>query len=627
MTAAGPSDPDLTARNTGGWLRVLRRGRPVAFIVAVGLVVTGLVLATMGRLESRKVESEFNRLADDWHASLQRSIHDHMTVLVAIGALYDAIDHVDREQFSRFVNPLLRRHRGIQALEWIPRIPDSERDAWEQEIRAEGFTDFHITERSVTGEMVPALRRNEYFPVAYLQPRRGNDRAFGYDVGSTRSRRQALDRAARTGRLVASEPVTLVQETGEQFGLLVFLAKYRDVARAPARRQEALAGFVLGVFRLGDLVAAAMNDGHWANLDTVVSDVTMPLNAQVLVRHGVPSPGGDEPSETVQRLTRERTFGMAGRTWRVTSTPSPDFLRAHRSQLSQSIVAGGLLVTGLVAGCVLVLVGRTARVERVVATRTRDLSAISRQQEQTNLELEHRDEEILRLCYAMTHDLQTPLASLAGGVDALERRLDGASLDQMKWMDRIRASTQRMVTMLDDLMVYARTGTEQIDSEPVDLCEVVKIAVEELQPLAEKKSIRVQCQCDSKGRCAALGDRKIVARVLTNLIDNAIKYVEADHHGIVQVRVTVAGAIVRITIQDNGPGIDPALLDDVFQPFRRASAGTAGTGLGLSIVRRYVTAMGGRVWLESDGNTGAMAVVELPLAERVDHTGKDRQAA
>ena len=627
MTAAGTSTIDQSPRDTGRWRLLLRRGRPVAFIVAIGLVVTGLVLATMDRLERRKVQSEFDRLADDWHASLQRSIHDHMTVLVAIGALYDANDHVDRGQFTRFVSPLLRRHRGIQALEWAPRIVDSERDAWEQAIRAEGFEDFRITERSATGEMVSALRRNEYFPVTYLQPSRGNDQAFGYDVGSTPSRRAALDQAAMTGRLVASAPVTLVQEAGGQRGLLVFLAKYRSGVRTPAERQQAPAGFILGVFRLGDLVAAAMSDLHWAHIDTVVSDVTVPLHPQVLVQHGSLSPVGDEPCEAVERLSRELTFGMAGRTWRVTSTSSRKFLLAHRSQLRQSIVAGGLLVTGVVAGCVLVLIGRTARVERVVATRTRDLSVISRRQEQINLELEHRDEELLRLCYAMTHDLQTPLASLAGGVDALERRLDGPTADQMKWMDRIRASTQRMVTMLDDLMVYARAGTEEILSEPVDLCERMQVVVEELQPLAEKKRVRVRCHCDSKGRCAALGDSKIITRVMMNLLDNAIKYVDADGCGTVQIMVTTAEEIVRITIQDNGSGIDPAMLDEVFQPFRRASPGTPGTGLGLPSVRRYVIAMGGRVRLESDGRTGTTAVVELPTALAAQRAGKERQVA
>ena len=93
-----------------------------------------------------------------------------------------------------------------------------------------------------------------------------------------------------------------------------------------------------------------------------------------------------------------------------------------------------------------------------------------------------------------------------------------------------------------------------------------------------------------------------------------IKYVEANADGTVDITMSPRGAFVRICIRDNGPGIDPTLLDEVFEPFRRASPGTGGTGLGLSIVRRYVTTMGGRVWLESDGRTGTTAVVDLPSA-------------
>ncbi len=276
------------------------------------------------------------------------------------------------------------------------------------------------------------------------------------------------------------------------------------------------------------------------------------------------------------------------------------------------IVADGLLVSGFIVGCVLLLIGHTARVEQ--------------QHEQTNLELKHRNEEILRLCYAMTHDLQTPLASLTGGVDALEHRLDGATPDQMKWMDRIRSSTQRMVAMLDDLMVYARMGTEEFEAAPVDLRERIRVVLEELQPQAEQKGIRIDSPGDASPGWRVLGDRKFMVRVLTNLIGNAVKYIEADHGGEVVVQVSVQGKYARLTVKDNGPGIAPALLDEVFQPFRRASAGTDGTGLGLSLVRRYVTAMGGRVWLESDGESGTTAVMELPLVV-AGHAGRGRRAA
>jgi signal transduction histidine kinase len=369
------------------------------------------------------------------------------------------------------------------------------------------------------------------------------------------------------------------------------------------------------VFRIGDVLEAAVGTLEPAGVDIELMDITEPLRQRILARHWSSTRGPEEspvsPSGTGY-LQRQLNFAVAGRTWRVTATAAPAFLRAHQSMLPVWIVAPGLLVTGLVTGCVIMLIGRTARVEGIVSSHTQKLTAINEQQERTNLELQHRNQEILRLCYAMTHDLQTPLASLAGGVDALEHRLDGASPDQMKWMDRIRKSAQRMVGMLDDLMVYARMGTEEIESEPVNLGERIRVAIDELQAQAAQKGVRIDFRDDAGRRCTVMGDRKIIVRVLLNLVGNAIKYVESDADGTVKITMSSRGAFVRIGIRDSGPGIEPALLDEVFEPFRRASPGTSGTGLGLSIVRRYVTTMGGRVWLESDGRNGTTAVVELP---------------
>ena len=614
MTAGNTTHDRASHRSPGSWSSRLQRARPVAFIVVLGLVATALVLSVMGRMERNRLETAFNSIADGYNASVKRTIEEHVEVLTAIGALYDANDTVDRKQFTRFVRPLLQRHPGIQALEWLPRITDARRDEWEQSIRAEGLEEFRITERSPEGNMIRAARRSEYFPVVYVEPMAGNSRALGFDVASTPVRRSALDQATRTGRLVGTEPVTLVPETSELLGMVVFLAKHSHPGQPAGPHGETLAGHLAGVFRFGDVVEAAVGTLENAGVDIVLTDVTKPLQRIVALRPSSTRGPDDSPNPGpgTKQLQRQLIFALAGRTWLVTATPAPAFLLAHRSVMP--IVAPGLLVAGLATGCVIMLIGRAARVDALVSTHTQKLTAINEQQERTNLELQHRNQEILRLCYAMTHDLQTPLASLAGGVDALEHRLDGASPDQMKWMDRIRGSAQRMVGMLDDLMVYARMGTEEIESEPVTLGEPVRIAIDELQAPATQKGIRIDFSEDAGRPCVVMGDQKIIVRVLMNLLSNAIKYVEADADGTVKITLISQGEFVRIAVQDSGPGITPALLDEVFEPFRRASPGTTGTGLGLSIVRRYVTTMGGRVWLESDGRTGTTAFVELPSA-------------
>jgi len=614
MTAGNTTHDRASHRSPGSWSSRLQRARPVAFIVVLGLVATALVLSVMGRMERNRLETAFNSIADGYNASVKRTIEEHVEVLTAIGALYDANDTVDRKQFTRFVRPLLQRHPGIQALEWLPRITDARRDEWEQSIRAEGLEEFRITERSPEGNMIRAARRSEYFPVVYVEPMTDNSLALGFDVASTPLRRSALDQATRTGRLVGTEPVTLVPETSELLGMVVFLAKHSHPGQPAGPHGETLAGHLAGVFRFGDVVEAAVGTLENAGVDIVLTDVTKPLQRIVALRPSSTRGPDDSPNPGpgTKQLQRQLIFALAGRTWLVTATPAPAFLLAHRSVMP--IVAPGLLVAGLATGCVIMLIGRAARVDALVSTHTQKLTAINEQQERTNLELQHRNQEILRLCYAMTHDLQTPLASLAGGVDALEHRLDGASPDQMKWMDRIRGSAQRMVGMLDDLMVYARMGTEEIESEPVTLGEPVRIAIDELQAPATQKGIRIDFSEDAGRPCVVMGDQKIIVRVLMNLLSNAIKYVEADADGTVKITLISQGEFVRIAVQDSGPGITPALLDEVFEPFRRASPGTTGTGLGLSIVRRYVTTMGGRVWLESDGRTGTTAFVELPSA-------------
>ncbi|MHC5002666.1 MAG: CHASE domain-containing protein [Planctomycetota bacterium] len=228
-----------------------------------------------------------------------------------------------------------------------------------------------------------------------------------------------------------------------------------------------------------------------------------------------------------------------------------------------------------------------------------------------NSSLEERNREVMQLAYAITHDLQTPLATLTGSVDALCRRLPDASGEQEQWLGRIRRSSGRMVDMLDDLMVFAKAGQENLTHELVDLGEAVATAVEELRLEAQARGVELEISVE---RSLVRADEPFLLRVMVNLIGNAVKYSRADSGGRVRIAATHQEALVRLTVEDNGPGINPARLEEVFQPFKRASIERQGTGLGLAIVRKYVEAIGGRVWLESDGRSGTVAVVQLPAA-------------
>jgi len=191
---------------------------------------------------------------------------------------------IDRAAFAAFARPLQQRHPGVQALEWAPVVPLAQRASLEQAVRREGYPAFAITDRGQDGQMVPAPTRAEYVPVMFMQPYRGNETALGFDLTSLPSRREVIDARAtrrcrpRCGRLV------LVQESGQQYGVLVVLPVY-DGGRTPAtiaQRRSALRGYMLGVYRVGDLVRTALRGEESLHIDLSVTDDTAPPGEQLL---------------------------------------------------------------------------------------------------------------------------------------------------------------------------------------------------------------------------------------------------------------------------------------------------------------------------------------------------------
>jgi signal transduction histidine kinase len=226
--------------------------------------------------------------------------------------------------------------------------------------------------------------------------------------------------------------------------------------------------------------------------------------------------------------------------------------------------------------------------------------------------LASRNKEILQLAYAMTHDLQTPLASLTGTIDVLERHIGNLADEKTRtWLSRINQSVDRMTTMLDDLMTYARAGNEEIKVQCVEAEEVIDQILLEMIENASAKNVTFDVR---RPLPSVAGDPTQIYRIFANLIGNAVKYAPANGGISVVVSGSIEGHSARFEIRDNGPGIDPGFLKKVFLPFKRATHKKAGSGIGLATVLRMVEQHAGRVWLESDGESGTTAFVELPTA-------------
>lgn len=361
-------------------------------VVAVGLIVTYGIDRFVSDAEATRAAGEFDRAAGNVGAAAQSTLDSLPLVLDGLGGLYAASGNVDRDEFQRYASLVRERTTGIQALEWIPRVDASEVHHYRAAAIADGFGTFDIREKSSFGQMISAAPRDTYYPVFYVEPLAGNEAALGFDLGSEPARRNALETARDTGQK-SVVPVTLVQESGSQTGLLVFSAVYTEGAPTSniEQRRESLTGFVLAVYRVGDLLAAVRQRAEAANLSLVIVDQTngeeLPINI-----------GGAPASISLQDRhdgdVHVSSLQLADRTWTLTVAHDHDDVHPQFQWLPISAALASVLVFTLIAGYVASSIGRARRVELLVSQRTSELRELTLSQRQLAGSLNQRSHHL-----------------------------------------------------------------------------------------------------------------------------------------------------------------------------------------------------------------------------------------
>jgi len=357
----------------------------VTVTICLAGLLTVILFFNVRAGELKRAQLVFERRTDHLSLALVKILNSYSEVLYSIDGLFRSSQEVERDEFAKFVARPLAHHSGIQALEWVPRVPGTERAVYEARARQDGYADFQIKEVDSRGQLMPALPRAEYFPVYYLEPFKGNEKALGFDLASNPARRSAMNRARDTGQPIASSRIRLVQETGRQFGILIFLpiyAKAMPPEDSQARREH-LQGFALGVLRIGDMVTAALKPFDRQDIECTIYDRTAPVGHHLLFTD---RPQLNEAPHLTMENTRRGPFArilagsnleFASRRWTVQFTPTAAYLAAHQPWEAQIVITGGFLFSGLLGTILLVMAARTAMIERLVVDRTAELSDVN----------------------------------------------------------------------------------------------------------------------------------------------------------------------------------------------------------------------------------------------------------
>jgi signal transduction histidine kinase len=228
------------------------------------------------------------------------------------------------------------------------------------------------------------------------------------------------------------------------------------------------------------------------------------------------------------------------------------------------------------------------------------------------VELERSNAALERFAEIVGVELREPLHTVAGLLDLLDDRHAGSLSDEGRTLlARALAGTDRARSIVGSLLDYARASTGELQREQVPLAEVLAEAEAETGPyLAEAKA-----EVTGDGLPLVAGDRRQLVELLTQLLDNAVRYRGMSPPVVAVSAETVEGG-VRVTVADNGPGVPETDLPRLFTAFARPlpAAAPAGesAGLGLALCRRIVERHGGMIWAERGADGGLVVRFELP---------------
>ncbi|MCH8163069.1 MAG: CHASE domain-containing protein, partial [Proteobacteria bacterium] len=511
----------------------------IILVVVVGVCVSGFSGWSLYKADEKAIINDFKKDVDARAASLYREVAINLETLHSLSVMFSGDSIPTFRQFSSEAKKILSRHNDIQALEWIPRVLHSERVLYET-MNRQDFPDFQITERESQGHMVTAKERAEYYPVYYLEPIIGNEAAFGFDLASNPTRYETLKNSRDYNRPLATASIKLVQENESQKGFLAFLPLYKDKLSTERISRSNFRGFVLGVFRIGDIFNNSALSEEPLGIDMVLVDETHGSKHDTLHVHK--SRTGVAVDEFFSYKKELPDF--LGRKWSIIAKPTLSYTSDRRSWLPGVVFFAGIILTLILSFYILQIVKRTSIIQQTVVKRTKELNDsnkklvdtqddLKNEQERTEKLLQKRTEELeeaqLQLIQAekmetigmlaagIAHEVKNPLAIIQLGVDYIVKSKKDEDITEVT--KDIEEAIVRADTVIKELLDFS--ASKQLNMKIVDLNPVIEESLLLVKHELMKKNIDVVVQYDENLPQVEIDQNKI-EQVCINLLVNAI---------------------------------------------------------------------------------------------------------
>jgi signal transduction histidine kinase/CheY-like chemotaxis protein len=582
------------------------RVRPVALPMLLFFGLFTAIFIRVSKWEHDEALLEFRLLSQQTIDKIRTGLEEQEVFLEQLERSFSRPAALSRADFRHLVQSLQLRFPTIQAVKWAPQVESWERATFEAAQQGD-LPGFAIREVDPSGQRRRAGERARFFPVSYVEPLKGNEHIVGFDLASEAGRRAAIEATLDTGTIAATPPIRLVQEQGEQVGILLVYAVHDGPNGV---------GVVSVALRMGTFMA-----GLLAPVDSMIGVRLVDLDGQKMLHSSFALATG-EPLYS-------DTFTFGGRRYGVETAPTATYLAEHRNWQSWVVLVTGVFSTGLLGALLLLGTGYTRHIETVVDERTHDLANVNRrleveirerEQAESALRQAQRMEAIGQLTGGIAHDFNNLLMVVSANAAMLNETAQDDPVRRR--VTAIMQAAERGERLTRQLLAFSRRQT--LRPEPVDLRHHVGEIADMLSPalpadievkvempgelwpvfvdLAEFQMALLNLGMNARDAMPERGRFRVEARNVTFDIGDPIS------EGLV-------GDFVAVTLSDTGAGMAPEVVARAFEPYFTTKEIGLGSGLGLSQVYGFAQQSGGAVSIVSAIGKGTSITLFLPRAE------------
>jgi signal transduction histidine kinase len=570
------------------YMKVIEKTVLLPVIVVFSAVMTVVIISFFMSLSN--TDKELNKAAQDYANETTSMVQDRLNIfeetLRAGVGLFSGTGSVSKEQFSNFINTsaVLERYSGAQVVGYVKVVPDAD---------LADFTRMIQTTSTPNFKLYPEGSRSVYTPIIYTEPQSDtNKRAIGFDPSSDPIRLHALEVARDSGKVTLSSVVQSVSDkTQNGHAFILYAPQYKQgmPTGTVEQRRAAIEGYMFTGFRIAQFME-----------NVLPADKDQNISFKVTV-------GNDK----VSFYTAPDYDRLSARDHTQVDTDSSignnvlhfSFIYDRNSQLASNasrpvaILIFGFVTAVLIAGAVwLILRGKA---NELLLEQERGIN-------------EAKD----NLLSLASHQLRTPATGVKQYLGLLLQGFAGTLTNQQKQLlEKAYAGNERQLKTINDVLYLARLGSGRIvlSKSTFSVEQLIRDIVHELHDEIVTKKHKVTIKTPKRHQ-DFYGDAHMMRMAIENLLTNAIKYTHPGGKIVVTLQNTKDQ--LKITVEDNGIGIEQSQQDRLFEQFERIdndlSIAVGGSGIGLYVVRNIAGMHDGHVEVTSALDQGSRFTMVVP---------------